>query len=660
MSFLKNLSMRSKLLLLIFFPYLALTVFVMTSINHNYDVWVGTLQEDELTDLTYHFDGVLDAIVSENEASRLSLQGFDKEKHLIQKRNRTDSAIAGLKDFENTHDFSFMSNSVRQSMQKVQDKLSLLGTKREQISLGVISSEDINNYFESTINDILATISEIANDTTNIFTSRTLYAYLDVMEESLSIEQEKEIVSNGIRSKEFNLDDYIKVKQSISKQDNFRERFLQQAAEEHRDIYANIKGSFLSEIENMRREIKENKEGLATINLENWIQNQEMKISSFDQAKENLLKLVDNYTSNLIQKAKEALITAIGSYLLITLLTVVLTALILNSITCPLSSTVKLAEQVSQGNLQNTAALTERKDEIGLLQKALSKMSENLRNMTKNMQEEIKVLSNSANEITNSVSEISSATTETASAVNETTTTVEELKQTAQVSVNKANDVVGSAEEAIKTLKSSEKALNTTIEDMHHIQERMNTISESIIKLSEHSQVIGEIIDTVNDLAEQSNLLAVNAAIEAAKAGEQGKGFSVVAHEVRSLAEQSKQATIQVHNILKDIQNATSSAVMATEQGTKAVTKGVTQSIETSHSIRSLSEDISKVSDTATQIAISSQQQLIGVDQVTIAMNNIKEASNQHVDYMHKIKDKMLDLNAVGKTLKNFSDQYKI
>ena len=97
----------------------------------------------------------------------------------------------------------------------------------------------------------------------------------------------------------------------------------------------------------------------------------------------------------------------------------------------------------------------------------------------------------------------------------------------------------------------------------------MANIAETILALSEQTQQIGDIIATVNDIADQSNLLALNAAIEAARAGEAGKGFAVVAGEVRSLAEQSRQATAQVKEILGDIQKATNTAVMVTEEGTK-------------------------------------------------------------------------------------------
>lgn len=312
---------------------------------------------------------------------------------------------------------------------------------------------------------------------------------------------------------------------------------------------------------------------------------------------------------------------------------------------------------IASGDLTVKAMARSEEDTLG---NAVNFMVEKLIKSTSELQKEIEVLSSSTGKIVTSVSEVSSSTAETASAVTETTTTVEEVKQTAQVSADKAKYVLTSTEEAIKTLKTSEKSLSMTIEGMHLIQERMATISESIIKLSELSQMIGEIIDTVNDIAEQSNLLAVNAAIEAAKAGDQGKGFAVVAQEVRSLAEQSKQATVQVHTILNDIQKATSSAVMATEQGSKAVAKGVNQSSQTTDSIRALSDDVSRVVQAASQISVSSQQQLVGVAQVTTAMTNINEATSQHVTHMRQIESAVQELNTVGKTLMRLVQQYKL
>ncbi|CRX39297.1 methyl-accepting chemotaxis protein [Estrella lausannensis] len=323
---------------------------------------------------------------------------------------------------------------------------------------------------------------------------------------------------------------------------------------------------------------------------------------------------------------------------------------------------IEALKAVSSGDLTATVVPRSEKDTLAI---AVKDLINKLRQMISKVQSEVKTVVGSSHEIVTSVTQVSSNTAETAAAVTETTTTTEELKQTAHVASEKAQGVLDNAEETLKIVRTSEQSLGSTIADMLQIQEKMRTISESIIKLSENSQAIGAIIDTVNDLAEQSNLLAgkalaVNAAIEAARAGEQGKSFGVVAQEIRNLAEQSKSATIQVRSILNDIQNATSAAVMATEQGSKAVSKGVEQSSETAAAIKNLCFSIETVAQAAKQIALSSQQQLIGIDQVTVAMANINEASGQHVEHMRQIESSVLSLNSVGSTLKEIVEQYKM
>jgi methyl-accepting chemotaxis protein len=251
--------------------------------------------------------------------------------------------------------------------------------------------------------------------------------------------------------------------------------------------------------------------------------------------------------------------------------------------------------------------------------------------ITRELRENIAQLSSSSAEILATTTQVASSAAETAAAVSETTATVEEVKQTAQHASQKAKYVSDSAQKASNVSQAGRRSVEEALRVMHRIREQMGSIAESIVQLSEQSHAIGQIIATVNDLAEQSNLLAVNAAIEAARAGEQGKSFGVVAHEIRSLAEQSKQATGQVRTILGDIQKATNVAVLATEQGNKAVEAGVKQSSETDEAIRLLSASINEAAQAATQIAASSHQQMVGMDQVAVAMNNIKEASEQNV-----------------------------
>ncbi len=195
---------------------------------------------------------------------------------------------------------------------------------------------------------------------------------------------------------------------------------------------------------------------------------------------------------------------------------------------------------------------------------------------------------------------------------------------------------------------------------MEEIQNQMESVANTIVRLSEQSQQIGGIIASVTDVADQSNLLAVNAAIEAAKAGEQGKGFAVVAQEIKNLAQQSKQATIQVRNILTDIQKATSSAVMATEQTSKAVENGVKQSAQAGDAIKKLAESSTKAVEAATQIVASSQQQTVGMDQIGLAMQNINQAGAENAASMVQAEKAAKGLNELGQKLKLLVDKYKI
>jgi methyl-accepting chemotaxis protein len=282
------------------------------------------------------------------------------------------------------------------------------------------------------------------------------------------------------------------------------------------------------------------------------------------------------------------------------------------------------------------------------------------RAITRQLGETIAQLSSSAAEILATTTQVASGAAETATAVSETTATVEEVKQTAQVASQKARYVSDSAQKVAQVSQAGRKSVEDAIAGMHRIQEQMESIAESIVRLSEQSQAIGEIIATVNDLAEQSNVLAVNAAIEATRAGEQGKGFGVVAQEVKSLAEQSKQATAQVRAILGDIQKATSAAVLATEQGHKAVEAGVKQSAEASDAISQLTESVNEAAQAATQIAASSQQQMVGMDQVALAMDNIKQASTQNVAGTRQAEVAAQSLHELGVKLKLLAEQYRV
>jgi methyl-accepting chemotaxis protein len=315
------------------------------------------------------------------------------------------------------------------------------------------------------------------------------------------------------------------------------------------------------------------------------------------------------------------------------------------------------AEQMAAGDLRTTITPQSPDDVLGV---AFQRMSGNLRAQIGSMVEAANVLGASSSEIVASTTQLAASASESAAAVAETTATVEEVRQTAELASQKARHVSDSAQKAVQGSQNGRKSAEDVGAGMTRIRQQMDAIATSMARLSEHNQTIGQIIATVEDLAVQSNLLAVNAAIEAAKAGEHGKGFGVVAQEVRSLAAQSRQATGEVRGILGDIQAATASAVLATQHGGQAVEAGSRQTEIASEAIQALSGSVGEAAQAATQIAASSQQQLIGVDQVAGAMESIKQASSQNMVSARQLESAARNLNELGQRLKQIVAGYSL
>lgn len=330
------------------------------------------------------------------------------------------------------------------------------------------------------------------------------------------------------------------------------------------------------------------------------------------------------------------------------------------SIADPLREIANLAERMAAGDLAFEHVALGRQDEVGVLSRSFARLADSLRGQIRNISEGVSVLSAAASEISTSTTQLAATSAETAAAVSETATTVEELRQTAVVASQKARSVSEVSQKAAQVAQIGRKSVDDTVGGMNRIRDQMESIAERMVRLNEQSQSIGQIVTTVEDLAAQSNMLAVNAGIEAAKAGDQGKGFAVVAQEVRRLAEQSKQATAQVMAILSEIQKATNAAMLATEQGGKSVEAGVVQASQAGQSIVQMSANVTEASSAAAQIAATSQQQLVGVDQVASSMEGVKQASAQNADGAKQLELAAHSLKELGERLKQLIAHYKL
>ena len=256
-------------------------------------------------------------------------------------------------------------------------------------------------------------------------------------------------------------------------------------------------------------------------------------------------------------------------------------------------------------------------------------------------------------------SQMSAAIAQTAGATSETTATVEEVRQTALLAQEKAEDTQRLAEEVLGAFTYGAESARENVAKFQEIRDDVGVVVEAIDRLKEQANSVRDIIATVNDLAEQSNLLSVNASIEAAKAGDHGKGFTVVAQEVKSLATQSKQAVGQVHMILAEIERASAMAESSTDKAWKAVESGRVTAEQAAEAVSGHLDVANLATDAAVQIAATSRQQLNGMEQITRAITSINEAGNQSVDGMRQVEREADGLQKLSRRLKGMFDVYR-
>lgn len=271
-----------------------------------------------------------------------------------------------------------------------------------------------------------------------------------------------------------------------------------------------------------------------------------------------------------------------------------------------------------------------------------------VRSITSTIREGVGQLRTSSAEILASSSQQMAGAQEQAAAVTQTMSTVDEVTQTADQASQRAKSIGESVQRTLEIGKAGRKSVDDSLVAMDSVREKVEATAENILTLAEQAQAIGDIIATVNDIAEQTNLLALNAAIEASRAGEHGKGFTVVAGEVKALADQSKKATAQVREILGEIQKATNTAVLSTEEVTKGVASAINVGGQAGETIKALADTLTEVARATTQIVASVSQQATGMGQIHQAMKNIDQVAKQNSVATRQAVQAAENLNQMG------------
>ncbi|HOJ42678.1 MAG TPA: HAMP domain-containing methyl-accepting chemotaxis protein [Syntrophorhabdaceae bacterium] len=340
-------------------------------------------------------------------------------------------------------------------------------------------------------------------------------------------------------------------------------------------------------------------------------------------------KLLAERVKRLLSFSRTILIIIVIVGVISVIIGIFMSIKITKNIKAPVEKAAEQLELISKGDFtfsisKNAIA---RGDELGVIARAMDALLTNLKNVFNEIIGSVHSLTSAAAQLSSIAEEMSRTAESSSTRANSVATASEEMSQTVvDVAKNTAN-IAESAKKAVDTAQEGNKIVERSVGEVKEIDKTVNESARFVKSLGERSVHIGEIISVINDIADQTNLLALNAAIEAARAGEQGRGFAVVADEVRKLAERTAQATSEIEEMIKAIQNEVTKAVEIMDNATKKVDTGVKLTAQAGEALKEIVKSSNELQLMVQQIASATEEMSATSEQISKEILDIASAS---------------------------------
>ena len=386
----------------------------------------------------------------------------------------------------------------------------------------------------------------------------------------------------------------------------------------------------------------------------------------FKDANESVQKLYDNEKAqgrkayeDALKQYRTTMALVVGAIIVSILVSVILGLMIIRSISSAAASLVQASNAMANGDLSQRVRLTS-KDELGAIGESFDTMADSFSQAIRKVAESSAQVAVAASQVNSTAERIATGAEEVASQAATVATAGEEMSATSGEIAQSCQMAAEGAKRASQSAQNGAAVVEGTISVMSQIAEKVQESARTVESLGARSDQIGAIIGTIEDIADQTNLLALNAAIEAARAGEQGRGFAVVADEVRALAERTTRATREIGEMIKAIQNETKGAVAAMEQGVHQVEAGTMEASKSGDALQDILQQINDVAMQVNQIATAAEEQTATTSEISSNMQQITEVVQQTSRGAHESATAASQLTGNAGELQRLVQQFKL
>ncbi|MEI6209206.1 MAG: methyl-accepting chemotaxis protein [Desulfuromonadales bacterium] len=659
----KNFSIRFKLFLMLLAPILGLFFFSAREIFDKYKLLENINETRALTGLAVQAGALSHEIQKERGLSSgfINTRGGKFRDELAKQRERVNAEASQVNRYVTSN--SRVLIHVKKSLDTAQNGQDKLRETRGNIDALKIEGKDSFAYYTGLISSYMDVVVSVSTTSKNHEIARAATAYFAFVKAKEETGKERATLNAVLAAGSFNDETFQRTMGILSAQKNYLDLFRQYATPaEQAFVDEKSKSSAFRKVEELRgNTMAKGMAGGFEISPELWFSTITDKINIMKEAEDFLAKEIVTAVDSLASRAKSTLIFSVLLSALLGGVALILGFMVMGSITAPLSRMLHMLKDIAEGEGDLTRRLEEdRKDEFGELSHWFNRFVDNLHSIISQVSGTTSQVSTAATQLQSTADQIATAAEEVAGQSVTVATSSEEMSATARDISRNCTIASDISTRASSTATGGAAVVQETLVGMQNIAERVQESARTVANLGARSDQIGEIVGTIEDIADQTNLLALNAAIEAARAGEQGRGFAVVADEVRALAERTTRATKEIGAMIKGIQQETSGAVAGMENGVKDVEKGIVSSRKSGEALSQIVEAINDVSSQVHQIATAAEEQTAVTGEISSNIHQITDVVSETARGAHETASAASQLSTLAHGLQRLVGRFKL